>query len=662
MARVIAGFGLVASLTLLQGQRPPANPQQTFRAGTDVVMVDVSVKSGDHVVTGLGPEDFVLTDNGVRQRIESVEATAVPMDLTLVIDLSGNPDRPWSRRIDRSKVVADVQREVQEVTSILRPTDRIRLLAIDQYVQQIWPLQPVPATPIPRVEFDGLASVFDTLAAALMHPVEPARRHVVIARTKGVDTISAIDARALRGIAERSDALFHLVIMENALGADAALSEFQSNLIGLVEATNRSWLPHQRRLVSSGPPYQLLSDGMAVRSAVETAGGGWHQARAFSVPSLTGTFRETFESFRQGYMLRYTPQGVTRSGWHTIAVTVPRSRGYTVRARRGYGIEDSAPAPAPTVPAVPKTLADFTLAYGAGAFQSVATALRQIADPQRLMRDFEEEGNPWPSAPRREAGFAIELAEPGVFSRRAETRDQALRLLNRFTRLIRQPLGPDVFERQWYYTVLTLLQGTINPPALEVFADRALARFPDEPRFLLARAIAADQRSTTAGASRVAATGSSQTALETVRLQYEALIGMPDVAAEARVRLAWLMHRMGRHDDALARLDEVDVEPLDGSLRYLRHLFSGHVMNALGRPDDATVAYRAARAIAPDAQSAQVALMNGLLARGDRAGAETVAEVIQRQRSTDFDPWWMYWQGQYRLYGQAMARIREMGR
>jgi len=85
-------------------------------------------------------------------------------------------------------------------------------------------------------------------------------------------------------------------------------------------------------------------------------------------------------------------------------------------------------------------------------------------------------------------------------------------------------------------------------------------------------------------------------------------------------------------------------------------------MNALGRPDDATVAYRAARAIAPDAQSAQVALMNGLLARGDRAGAETVAEVIQRQRSTDFDPWWMYWQGQYRLYGQAMARIREMGR
>jgi hypothetical protein len=228
--------------------------------------------------------------------------------------------------------------------------------------------------------------------------------------------------------------------------------------------------------------------------------------------------------------------------------------------------------------------------------------------------------------------------------------------------LIRQPLGPEGFEHQWYYAVLTLLQGTIRPPLLEAFADRALARFPDEPRFLLARAIAADQRSTTTGASRVPGTVSNRPTLDAVRRQYEALIGMPDVAAEARVRLAWLLHRMGRHADALAQLDDADSEAMDGSLRYLRHLFSGHVIGALGRLDDATVAYRAARAIAPNAQSAQVALMNGLLSRGDRAGAEAMAERIQAERSTEFDPWWMYWQGQYRLYAQAMARVREMGR
>lgn len=655
-------LGLAGGMTLLQGQTPPPSPQQTFRAGTDVVMVDVSVTAGGRVVAGLGPADFVLTDNGVRQQIDSVESTALPIDLTLVVDLSGNPRRPWLARPDPGKVVASVEKEVQEVTKTLRPADRVRLLAIDRYVQQVWPLQPVAAQlPIRRVDFDGLGSVYDTLAAALIQPVEPARRHVVIARTKGTDTVSAIDARALRAIAERSDALLQLVVMETALGNDSALSMFQSNFMGLAEPTNRPWLPHHQRLVASNPPYQVLSDGLTVKSGVETAGGGWHQATGVREPSLTGTFRETFENFRQGYMLRYTPHGVTRPGWHTIAVTVPKFRDYTVRARRGYGIEDSTPAPAPAIPAVPKTLEELTLAYEAGAFQNVASALRQNADPLRLMRDFEEAGNPWPAAPRREAGLAIELAEAGMFSSRAQTRDHAGQLLERFTRLIRQPLGPDVFEHQWHYAVLTLLQGTIRPPVLEAFADRALARFPDEPRFLLARAIAADQRSTTAGASR-AGTPSNQPALDAIRREYEALIAKPDVAAEARVRLGWLLHRMGRHNDALAHLDEADVEAMDGSLRYLRHLFRGHVTGALGRLDDATVAYRAALAVTPDAQSAQVALMNGLLGRGDRAGAETLAERIQTERSTEFDPWWMYWQGQYRLYGQAMARVREMGR
>jgi VWFA-related protein len=662
----VVALGFAAGMTLMKAQTPPASPQQTFRAGTDVVMVDVSVKSGDRVVTGLGPDDFVLTDNGIRQRIESVEATAVPIDLTLVVDLSGNLSRPWMSRIDPAKVAESVEKEMQEVTRSLRPADRVRLLAIDSYVQQIWPLEMGTAQrSIQRLEFDGLGSVYDTLAAALMHPVEPARRHVVIARTKGVDTISAVSVAALRAIADRSDALFHLVVMETALQNDVAMTAFQANtnFLGLVEPTNRSWVPHRSRLVSPVIPHQVLSDGVVLRAGLETTGGRWHQATGFSVPSLTGTFRETFENFRQGYMLRYTPKGVMRTGWHTIAVTVPKSKGYTVRARRGYGIEDPPPAPAVRpVPATPKTLAELTAAYEAAAFQSVANALRQTADPQRLIRDFEEDGNPWPAKPRREAGFAIELAEAGVFSPRAETRDQAVRLLERFTRLIRQPLGPDAFERQWYYAVLTLLQGTIRPPVIEAFADRALSRFPNEPRFLLARAIAVDQRSTTAGASRTTGTASSQPALESIRRLYEALTSMPDAAAESRIRLAWTLQRMGRHREALAQLDAADVESRDGSLRYLRHLFRGHVLGALGRPDDAAVAYRAAGAIAPEAQSAQVALMNGLIARGDRAGAQALAERIQSERPTEFDPWWMYWQGQYRLYGQVMVAVREAGR
>ena len=421
--QVIARAGLVvfvlAGVALLNAQTPPA-PPQTFRAGTDVVMVDVSVKSGGRAVPNLGAEDFVLTDNGVRQRIESVEATAVPIDLTLVVDLSGNPRRPWLARIDPSKVAANVEKEVRDVTRILRPVDRLRLLTIDRYVQQIWPLQPVAALPpVRRLESDGLASVFDTLAAALLQPVEPARRHVVIARTKGVDTISAIDSQALGAIAERSDALFHLVVMETALDNDSAISGFQANLMGLIAPTNRSWVPHQRRLVGGRPDHQILRDGLALKGGVEATGGGWHQTAFLTEPSLTGTFRETFENFRQGYMLRYTPQGVRREGWHTIAVTVPRSRGYTVSARRGYGIE--------AITCRRRTANARNAAHAFRVDGRLRTRRlqerRDGAAPgrrsERLIREFEAAGNPGPLPPAWKPRSRSSLPKP-VCSPRAQ--------------------------------------------------------------------------------------------------------------------------------------------------------------------------------------------------------------------------------------------------
>ena len=61
------------------------------------------------------------------------------------------------------------------------------------------------------------------------------------------------------------------------------------------------------------------------------------------------------------------------------------------------------------------------------------------------------------------------------------------------------------------------------------------------------------------------------------------------------------------------------------------------------------------------AQSARVALMNALLISGDRAGAEAIAEQVQTSND-ERDPWWMYWQGQYRVFGPVMARVRELSR
>jgi hypothetical protein len=190
--------GLVAAAGLAAGsQAPSPPPQQTFRASTDVVFVDVSVRDRGDQVAGLRAEDFILTDNGVRQRVESVEAAAVPIDLTVVVDVSGNPRRPWQKRVPVSRKAADVDDEVRQVATLLRSGDRLRAIAIDTRVQQMFPFVAMPSPVIRQVEFDGLGAVYDTMMTALLQPVEPARRHVVIARTKGVDTVSSVDAEIL---------------------------------------------------------------------------------------------------------------------------------------------------------------------------------------------------------------------------------------------------------------------------------------------------------------------------------------------------------------------------------------------------------------------------------------------------------------------------------
>lgn len=660
---------ILAGLTTSPVATQDTRPQQIFRGGTDVVMVDVSVRDGGRPVTGLDAADFQLTDNGVRQRIESVEAAAVPIDVTLVVDVSGNVQRPPGDYRSPDPITAAIEDEVRGVTSILRPGDRIRLLAMGDYVQQLWPMQPVsPQMPLPRAQANGLGALYDTLTAALLQLVEPARRHVIVASTKGFDTISSVDATAVRAVSERSDALLHLVALEQAMDNEAQFAGFQCGFLGFCWPTRRSWIPVQRRLIGPAPDHRVLPDGVILRDAAQLTGGHLHRTTVGGVPTLSGTFRRAFDDFRSGYVLRYTPEGVDRGGWHAIEVRVPRNRSYTVRARNGYGIDETPPpATPPPLPEEPTTLADLTAAYDRAAFQPVVVGLRQVSDPARLIRDFEDAGNPWPAAPRREAAFAIELAESAVYSARSATRQEAYDLLARFTRLVRHPLEPNQFERYWHFAALTQLEGAIRPDATEPFVERALARFPDEPRFHLSRGVVRDQRwagDRIVGDDVVDAAGAPTPAhIAAVRSSYTAAMAFPETAIEARVRLAWFLHRIDQHDEALTLLNEAGSLPnAEPAMQYLLHLFAGRVLDALGRHDEAAAAYRAALTVVPAAQSARVALMNTLIQQGAREQAEALAEQVQTETDDRLDPFWMYWQAQYRLYPAVMARLREMSR
>ena len=669
----------------------PQSPQQTFRTSADVVMVNVAVMRGNVPVPGLTAADFQIRDNGVLQKVESVEATAVPIDLTMVLDVSGLAASKAPVRSQVAKATAQLNADIARIAAGLRPIDRVRVLASDTYVQHVVPLSPATAIPpVGALAMGGLSSNYDAILAAVLQPVDPARRHVVIASVKVFDTMSAVEAATVRDVASRSDTLLHIVLMQTASGQAAVQQDFQCEIAMICSPMARSWAPHDRSLIAPLAPEgggfsavpQLRPDGLALQAGAIATGGALHQGEMFSAPTLVTTLKKAFEDFRHSYVLKFVPQGVRREGWHTLSVTVANARGAQVRARNGYAVDEPDGRPIGTAgngapgtakpaaaPAVPRTSEEFAHAFERGDRAAVRQGVLQAADVLRLYRDIEADGNPWPGAAGREAAYILELADarltgrtlPGVLTRAPP---DVARLIERFTKLARHPIEPDAFERAWHWAAVCLAEGRFLWLSAVAVTDRALQRFPNDPRFILASAIATDQKWRTHGEVGLGGVLADRNALTEAHVtdvvtKYRAATRFPETSTEAHVRLGWFIHRTGKHAEAIAVLDAAPSSPQDPALTYLRHLFKGHAFVALDRLSDAIVEYRTATQAVPGAQSARVALMSALAARGDSSAAQAIGQQVETSPPVG-DPWWNYWLGDFRFYAPAFETLRAM--
>ncbi|HXT68967.1 MAG TPA: VWA domain-containing protein [Vicinamibacterales bacterium] len=285
------------------GVRPFAQQQPVFRSTTSTVSVNVSVKRGNSIVANLKTTDFLLTDNGVAQTVEAVSIESVPIDVTLFLDTSGST----AGKLD------EMDKDVQAVVQLLRPGDRFRLLTIGDAVQPAVPW--VEAGTQVKTRFSavgGISVIHDALLAGLVHRPDPGRRHLVVGMTDRQDCGSVVPASLLLELAGRTDALLHLVDYSGGGG------------------------PANYRVRSCTP--RARPDGVRIiEQAAERTGGELRkQARWFRASSIARAFRTIFSDFRQSYVLRYSPNGVSGRGWHTIRVQVPKAPDATIRARQGY--------------------------------------------------------------------------------------------------------------------------------------------------------------------------------------------------------------------------------------------------------------------------------------------------------------------------------------
>ena len=282
---------LIVALTAMTGLALGAqSPDLSFRTGVDSVLLTVSVKDSGRLVLNLSAKDFEVRDNNVVQAFEVSAPETLPIDITLIADVSGSA---------RGPVLDSLTRALNSVGGHLRPQDRASLVTFNHRVREVRPLT-AGWTPVTFAAGEGPTALFDATTAALITDPEAGRRRMAILLTDGNDTASFVDGSTLVDVAKRADTSVFVIAVTG----------------GTAKAPRRT-------------PYEAL-----FQSLTQSTGGTLTTLQADQ--EIGSAFDKAFEQFGTSYVLRYTYKGPATKGWHPISVRVLRRGTYEVGTRDGY--------------------------------------------------------------------------------------------------------------------------------------------------------------------------------------------------------------------------------------------------------------------------------------------------------------------------------------
>jgi VWFA-related protein len=284
LGRIVAvgGLALVATLDgrAQQTQRP------TFRAGVQVVRIDVLATDGGKPIPGLTPADFEVRDNGVLQKVDLAH-TADHVAVVIVLDLSGSVEQ---------YALKELYAACQSLVGAMQPDDRAWLVSFADH----WDLRTGPTTDMGRMK------------RALEQLKPGGRTSMWDAIVSGVSLVTGLDGRSL------------VLVFSDGMDTQSWLDEDRA-----VDLLKRSEV-----VVSSVQPRNAVSEPIPLERAARATGGAVIEAaRAGRLPQQ---FVDLLNEFRLGYVLTYTPVGVAMNdGWHKVSVKLKGRPGKT-RAREGY--------------------------------------------------------------------------------------------------------------------------------------------------------------------------------------------------------------------------------------------------------------------------------------------------------------------------------------
>ncbi len=204
---------VVCSLTdgrRLVGNMRTKDVGHTERVHVEAVLVPVIVTDRGRFVRGLQKQDFLLSEDGVRQPVASLVSEEAPLDLVVAIDISGSMEE--ESRIEGARVAA-----VAALKELKLGRDRIGIVAFDDQVDIVQPLASLDSSVLEQCEFQinrlaprgGTIIAPPTMAGLEMFANKSAKgSKILMVMTDGMDE-QLVDPRMktqlVDGLSESSD-------------------------------------------------------------------------------------------------------------------------------------------------------------------------------------------------------------------------------------------------------------------------------------------------------------------------------------------------------------------------------------------------------------------------------------------------------------------------
>jgi len=271
---LLAAAAVVISLDLVGAQQtspPPAAPQTPFRAGVDVVSLNVIVTDGSgHYATDLSQNDFSVFEDGVKQDVTFFTRTNLPIALSVLLDTSASMENK----------LPTAQEAAIGFAKRLRPQDLAEVIDFDSravVLQDFTNNATQLEQAIKKTSAGGSTSLYNAVYIALKDlkkivakNVEEIRREAIVVLSDGEDTSSLLSFEEVLDLAKRSETAIYTIGLRANEGPSTTTKGFKEAEFVLrqfaQETGGRAFFPNQVAELAS--VYGQISDELSSQYTV----------------------------------------------------------------------------------------------------------------------------------------------------------------------------------------------------------------------------------------------------------------------------------------------------------------------------------------------------------------------------------------------------------